>query len=132
MQIKRKVIDAIHAQAVEVAPIEACGFLVGLQGRIMRAHPMTNAEGREDHFSFDPKEHITALKETREEGLEIIGVYHSHPAAPARPSAEDIRLAYYPDVIYIIISLMDGVVTIKGFYIRDGIVEEEPLFIEES
>jgi [CysO sulfur-carrier protein]-S-L-cysteine hydrolase len=132
MQIKREVIDAIHAQAVEKAPIEACGFLMGLQGRITRRYPMINAEAREDHFTFDPNEHITALKVAKEEGLDIIGMYHSHPATPARPSAEDIRLAHYPAIIYVITSLLDGAVTTKGFYIREGIVEEEPLLIEDS
>jgi len=132
MYIKREVIEAIHTQATEEAPIESCGFLMGSHGRITRHYPMANAEGREDHFTFDPNEHITALKVAKEEGLEIIGIYHSHPATPARPSAEDIRLAHYPAIIYVITSLMDGVATTKGFYIRDGIAEEELLCIDEN
>ena len=104
---------------------------MGMQGRITRRYPMTNAEAREDHFSFEPNEHITALKTAREEGLDIIGMYHSHPTTPARPSAEDIRLAHYPAIIYVITSLLDGVATTKGFHIREGIVEEETLVIEE-
>jgi [CysO sulfur-carrier protein]-S-L-cysteine hydrolase len=131
MYIKREIIDGIHAQAVQEAPIEACGFLMGVQGRITRPYPMTNAEAREDHFTFDPNEHITALEIARDESLEIIGIYHSHPATPARPSAEDIRLAHYPGIIHIIISLMDDMVTTKGFFIREGVVDEEPLFVEE-
>jgi [CysO sulfur-carrier protein]-S-L-cysteine hydrolase len=131
--VSRQVIEHILAQAEYEAPIEACGFLFGLQGRITRDHPMTNADAREDHFSFEAKEHLAALRAASAQGLEIVGVYHSHPATPARPSAEDIRLAHYPGVIYIIVSLMDGVATIKGFYIsREGVVNEEPLIIEES
>ena len=110
-------------------PSRACGFLLGLQGRISKDHPMTNADGREDHFSFDPNEHLAALRAASVEGLEIVGVYHSHPATPAKPSAEDIRLAHYPHVIYVIISLKEGLKTVKGFYIREGKVKEEPLIL---
>jgi proteasome lid subunit RPN8/RPN11 len=127
--VPREVVEHMLAQAEEEAPIEACGFLFGLQGRVARAHPMTNTEGREDHFSFDPNEHLAALRAASAEGLEIVGVYHSHPATPARPSAEDIRLAHYPHIIYVIISLKDGLKTVKAFYIRDGEVTEEPLIL---
>jgi [CysO sulfur-carrier protein]-S-L-cysteine hydrolase len=128
--VSRDVIEHILAQAEEEAPIEACGFLFGLQGHITKDHPMTNADGREDHFSFDPSEHLAALRAASAEGLEIVGVYHSHPATPARPSAEDIRLANYPHIIYVIISLKDGLKTVKGFHIRDGEVKEELLILK--
>ena len=125
MIVLREVIEHILAQAEEKAPIEACGFLFGLQGRIIRDHPMTNADGREDHFSFDPNEHLAALRAASAEGLEIVGVYHSHPATPARPSAEDVRLAHYPHIIYVIISLKDGLKTVKGFYIRESELKKD-------
>jgi proteasome lid subunit RPN8/RPN11 len=132
MIIERNVADYIIAHAEQDAPIEACGYLLGMRDRITRCHPMTNAEGREDHFSFVPQEQFAAYKTARQEGLEIIGAYHSHPATPARPSAEDIRFLIDPKLIYIIVSLLDGKKIVKGFRIRDGKVEEEQLIIKEN
>jgi proteasome lid subunit RPN8/RPN11 len=132
MIIPRDILEHIFFQAAQEAPIEACGYLAGADRRVIRHYPMTNIDQSEEHFSFDPKEQFAAYKAARKDGLQIIGVYHSHPATPARPSAEDIRLAYDPEVVYVIISLLDGARTIKGFTIRQGKVEEKPLFIEEN
>ena len=55
----------------------------------------------------------------------MLGVYHSHPETPARPSAEDIRLALTPNVTYVIVSLQDcECVVVKGFRIENGTVGE--------
>ncbi len=132
MIIERDIVEHIFAQADREAPVEACGYLAGRDGRVARHYPMTNIDGSADHFSLDPQEQFAVQKAARREGLRIIGVYHSHPASPARPSAEDIRLAYDPAAVYVIISLMNGIKTIKGFRIRGGNVEEEPLIIEEK
>ena len=132
MIVERIVIDHILAQAEREAPIEACGFLFGMPGRITKDHQMTNADGREDHFSFDPNEHLAALKAASANGLDIVGIYHSHPATPARPSDEDIKLAHYPGIIYLIISLKEEQKSVRAFNIRDGQVAEESLIIEEN
>ena len=68
----------------------------------------------------------------RSAGLELLAIYHSHPETPARPSAEDIRLALTPDVIYVIVSLQDAyTANVKGFCIENGNVSEVPLKIVE-
>ncbi|WP_201763863.1 M67 family metallopeptidase [Methanosphaerula palustris] len=124
--------ESLFTQAEYEAPIEACGYLAGTDGQITRHFPLTNIDGKEDHFSFDPQEQFATLKAARQEGLSIIGMYHSHPASPARPSPEDVRLAYDPTIVYIIISLMNDTRTVRGFYIRKGEVVEEPLTIGEN
>jgi proteasome lid subunit RPN8/RPN11 len=132
MIIPGNIIEALFEQAGRKAPVEACGYLAGIDGRVSKHYPMTNIEGRNDHFAFDPKEQFAVHKSSRDEGLTVIGVYHSHPASPARPSREDIRLAYDPTVVYIIVSLMDGIKMMRGFRIIKGQVEEEPMIIEEN
>ena len=58
----------------------------------------------------------------------MLAIYHSHPETPARPSAEDIRLALTPNVIYVIISLQDAKApAVKGLLIKDGTVTEVPV-----
>jgi len=76
------------------------------------------------HFSFDPEEQFAAIKDMRKKDLVPIAVYHSHPETPARPSKEDIRLAYDSDISYLIISLARKVPDIKLFKIRKDLVEK--------
>jgi proteasome lid subunit RPN8/RPN11 len=132
MIIDRDVMKQIIAHAEKEAPIEACGYLAGVGGRVTWHYPMTNADGREDHYSFGPIEQFAAHKAVRREGLEIVGAYHSHPATPARPSAEDIRLAHDPTIIYVIISLLDGQRNVKAFRMKEGKAEEEILIVKEK
>lgn len=132
MIIAQNIIERIIGHAKREAPIEACGYLVGMDDRIIEVYVMKNIDGREDHFSFDPQEQFVAHKYARQAGLKIIGIYHSHPATPARPSAEDIKLAAVPAYLYVIISLKEGLPAVKGFWIRERTVTEEPLMIEDK
>jgi proteasome lid subunit RPN8/RPN11 len=74
-----------------------------------------------------PEDQFNAIKDIRKKGLTLLGNFHSHPASPARPSAEDIRLAFDPSLSYIIISLKNPEPVLKSFIIRSGAAEEEPV-----
>jgi proteasome lid subunit RPN8/RPN11 len=130
MKITKAVVEKILIHAKKDAPIEACGFLMGSKGSITHSLAITNMEQRPDHFTFDPKEQFAAYRIAKESDIEIIGAYHSHPATPARPSEEDIRLAFDPELLYMIVSLADGAESVKAFYIRNGNVDEEPLIVD--
>ncbi len=134
IRIGKKTVTAIIAQARKELPNEACGYLAAQDDRIARHYPMTNTDAAGDHFSMDPAEQFAAVKDMRERGLKLRAVYHSHPETPARPSAEDIRLAYDPNVSYVIISLADTepTIDIKSFIIKDEQVSPEELKIEEE
>ncbi len=129
MKVPESIVYAIYEQAIAEAPLEACGYLAGNDGVVTRCYPMANADQSETHFSFDPQEQFRVFKKARAKGLELIAVYHSHPETPARPSAEDIRLAYDPAIYYVIASLADGQKIIKSFKIIEGKVIAEPLEI---
>jgi len=105
MRIPKTIIETIFAQGERESPNEACGYLAGTNGEVRKAVPMTNVDHSPEHFSLDPREQFAALRQSRGEGLDILAVYHTHPASPARPSAEDIRLAYDPATVYVIASL---------------------------
>lgn len=126
------IVAEMFAHAEKDAPVEACGYLAGTGESVIRRYPMTNTDRSEEHFTLDPKEQFSVIKKSRQDGLEILAIYHSHTATPARPSEEDIRLAYDPAVVYVIVSLMGGSRTIKGFRIRQGKVGEEQLLITEE
>ena len=57
---------------------------------------------------MDPKEQLDAVKDMRSHGLTLIGNFHSHPESPSRPSEEDKKLAYDPNLEYLILSLMEA------------------------
>jgi proteasome lid subunit RPN8/RPN11 len=128
LEIPTNIFERMVAQAKALAPIEACGILAGKDNKAERLFEMTNADNRSDHFMMEPKEQFTVVKNIRSADLEMLAIYHSHPETPARPSAEDIRLALTPDVIYVIVSLQDAKVpAVKGFFIEDGTVTEVPV-----
>ncbi len=127
MKIPQHIVAAIYAQAAKEAPVEACGYLAGKGDEVCKHYPMVNVDHSAEHFSLDPKEQFAVIKQVRSEELDIIGVYHSHPATPARPSEEDIRLAHDPNISYVIASLADNQKTIKSFKIKNGTVGQENL-----
>ncbi len=120
MKIKKEIAEQLIAHAKKELPLEACGYLAAKDGVITRSFALTNIDKSSEHFSFDPKEQFSAVKDARVEGLEIYAVYHSHPESPALPSREDINLAHDPGIVYVIVSLAKGREDIKAFTIRDG------------
>ncbi|GHT72400.1 Mov34/MPN/PAD-1 family protein [Bacteroidia bacterium] len=125
IRIPQHIIDGIIAQARAELPNEACGLLVGAGDEVFRQYPLTNIDQSNEHFSFDPKEQFAVLREARAAGRQIIANYHSHPETPSRPSEEDIRLAYDPNILYLILSLQDREKpVIKAFEIKNGIVKQ--------
>lgn|SRR5665647_1290923 len=127
IQINREISEKIVGHAMNELPNEACGYLAGQDGIVVKAFEMTNTDKSPEHFSFDPSEQFSVFREVRKLGLSIIANYHSHPSTPSRPSEEDIRLAYDPDISYVIISLAENDPVIRSFKIQNGKLEEEEL-----
>jgi proteasome lid subunit RPN8/RPN11 len=131
IRIKRKVLDDIVVHAQQDLPDEACGYLSGTGGMITGNYRLTNIDHSPEHFSFDPAEQFDTLRDTRKKGLVIIANYHSHPASAARPSKEDISLAFDPGISYVIVSLAGKVRDIRSFRIINGIAEQEEIVITD-
>ena len=132
LEIPNIIFEQMVAQTKAEAPIEACGIIAGSGSRVEKLYKMTNADRRSDHFMMEPKEQFKVIKDIREAGLEMLAIYHSHPETPARPSAEDIRLALTPDVTYVIVSLANGDhPAMKGFRMKNGNVTKVPVRIME-
>jgi AraC-like DNA-binding protein/proteasome lid subunit RPN8/RPN11 len=129
--------NKIVAQARAGLPHEVCGLLAGIiekhgeaERRVVKqVYPLTNTDESAQHFSMDPKEQFRAVGEMRENGLSLLGNYHSHPSTPARPSAEDIRLAFDPNMVYAIISLKSKAPNFRAFKVENGAYESEELFV---
>jgi len=114
-------------------PNEACGLLAGRDSRVERVYQMTNAEHSPVTYRLDPEEQFRVFMEIEEKGWELLAIYHSHSHSPAYPSATDLELAFYPDSLYLIISLADRArPTIRAFRIVEGVIEEERVEITHS
>jgi proteasome lid subunit RPN8/RPN11 len=105
---------------------ECCGMLAGRDGVITRAFAASNAaKNPATEYEIAPKELFHLTREIRAAGLELLGIYHSHPNGQNEPSARDIEQAYHPDVAYFIISpLQNAEKPMRAFSISDGQVSE--------
>ncbi len=127
MKIQKQILDNIIKHAKTGLPLEICGYLASKDGVVIKHYELTNIDQSEEHFSFDPAEQFATVKDARANGLELSAVYHSHPVTPARPSQEDIKLAYDPNISYVIVSMAEREGDVKSFKIREGVVEKEEI-----
>ncbi|MDF2503479.1 M67 family metallopeptidase [Clostridium sp.] len=126
--IERLEYEKIINQAKKEFPNECCGFLAGNKKEedvfIKVAYPLFNTDQSSEHFSMDPKEQFKTVKIIRENKMELIGNYHSHPYTPSRPSEEDKKLAFDPRAIYGILSLEKEKPVFNLFKVDKGNVEK--------
>lgn len=118
----------IIEQARGEHPNEACGLLAGTDSGVTRLFRMTNAERSPVIYRMEPSEQLKVFNAIEEAGLDLVGIYHSHTRSPAYPSSTDVSLAYYPEAIYLIVSLADmDRPDLRGFRILEGKVTEVDL-----
>ncbi len=125
IQIPRNITNQILHQAQLSPELEICG-LIGAKNEIAcTCYPIDNsAKTPETRFYMDEKQQINAFATMRNKNEELFAIYHSHPKSPATPSTTDIKLATYPDAVYLIISLnTKGVLEIRGFKINEKSTE---------
>lgn len=112
LTLKKADYDRILQHCQQGLPEESCGLLGGVidgdKKQIEKVYLLTNIDHSREHFSMDPKEQLDAVKDMRSHGLQLIGNFHSHPESPSRPSEEDKKLAYDPNLEYLILSLMEA------------------------
>jgi proteasome lid subunit RPN8/RPN11 len=120
-------------------PNEACGLIVGSGsarsgGRALRFVATRNAANSPYRYEIDSIELLAATLEADANDEEIWGIVHSHTHTPARPSPTDIGLAFYPDALYLLVSLDEsegdretGEPGIRAWRIVDGEVFEVAL-----
>jgi len=114
---------AMLAHALAEAPLEACGIVAGCDGRPLRFIPTANAAQSPVRYEIAPRDLLRITIEVESAGECIWAIFHSHPTTAAYPSATDIRLAFYPEALYLIASLV-GEPGLRAFHIIDGQVRE--------
>jgi proteasome lid subunit RPN8/RPN11 len=134
--------DAIVAAARSAAPEEMCGVVVGSDapaagGLPLRWVAMRNALASAYAYEVEPTDLLRISLEIDERDEALWAIVHSHVASPARPSPTDIRQAYYPDALFLIVSLAEaeadpatGAPSLRAWRIADGEAAEVALRIE--
>jgi proteasome lid subunit RPN8/RPN11 len=125
IQMSRTQIDQIIAHAREASPSECCGLIGGLiEGEVQTIYRARNvASDPLTSYEAAPEDLFAAQRAMRERGEQLLAIYHSHPrSADPQPSATDVRLAYYPSAVYLIVGLGDPKPCLRAFRIdeREG------------
>lgn len=110
-------------------PLEACGLLAGKGNRVEKVLFVRNQAQSPVRFVMDAEEQLRAFEWMDEHGLDLLGIFHSHPAGPETVSPTDIAEAAY-EVVHVVCSRKDGKWTWRGFWIENGKARETPLHIE--
>jgi proteasome lid subunit RPN8/RPN11 len=113
LMISRELIESIREHGKKAYPNECCGVLLGRiensRKSVVKLRPMENAreDSPQNRYLISSRDLLEAEKAARALGLDIVGVYHSHPDHPARPSEFDREHAF-PWYSYIIVSVRGG------------------------
>ena len=132
LTISKVLYDQIIAYCQSRYPKEGCGLLAGRAGLIEQVYPMTNVDDSPIGYSMDPKEQLRVMKQMRQANQEMLAIYHSHTTSAAYPSPVDVRLAVYPEVSYVLVSLKDQAKPeVHSYRIQDGVITREDVQVED-
>lgn len=125
----RSLRQKLEAHAREGYPSEVCGFLLGVEREVREVQRATNlrAGSTRDRYEVDPRETLQADRYARENNLDILGFYHSHPNHPAVPSAHDAERAWPVYSYLILATAADRVEDMRSWRLDGGRMVEEPL-----
>ena len=120
----------MFATCIRALPDEGCGLLVGTaDGVVTEVVPSPNVAASAKVYEIDPKVLLRTYRRAGDEGLEVIGVFHSHTHSAAYPSPTDIRQAPDPAWHYVLISLADVETVVASYRIVDGVVTPEEVIV---
>jgi proteasome lid subunit RPN8/RPN11 len=109
MRISRALLDRIHRHLESGYPNEACGVMLGRDGVVTEIVSADNqrTDSARNRYLIDPLVYLKIEREADKRGLQVVGIYHSHPDVAARPSQFDLDHAW-PDFSYLIVSVVKG------------------------
>ena len=124
--------EAIVATCIRALPNEGCGLLLGTsEGIVHDVVASVNVADSARIYEIDPKVLLRATRRADDEGLEVIGVFHSHTHSEAYPSPTDVRQAPDPSWHYVLVSLLTHRPDLRSFRVVGDAVDEEPLAVAD-
>jgi [CysO sulfur-carrier protein]-S-L-cysteine hydrolase len=137
--IPASLVQSIVDQARAEDPNESCGLLIGdgpaaSGGRALRYEPTRNAAASPYRYEIDPQDLYRLTVTTDDADEAFWGIVHSHTHTPAVPSPTDLSLAFYPEALYVLVSLAEdeadrttGAPSLRAWRIVDGRIHEVEL-----
>ncbi len=117
-------IDHAHAHA----PLEACGLLAGVDSTVRKILLVQNQAHSAVRFVMNPIEQLNAFAWIESHGMDLLGIFHSHPSGPETVSSTDVAEAAYA-VVQIILARRDERWQARAFWIKDNDYNEVGLQI---
>lgn len=130
LTLRRAHRDAILATCVRALPNEGCGLLLGTsEGEVREVVASPNVADSAKVYEVDPKVLLRAYRRAEQEGLEVVGVFHSHTHSGAYPSPTDVRQAPDPTWHYVLVSLAERPADLQSYRVVEGLVTPEDLIL---
>jgi [CysO sulfur-carrier protein]-S-L-cysteine hydrolase len=115
-------ITQLTRHAKDALPNESCAILLGDDDKVVKILPMRNVDESPVTFSIDPTELIHAYDLAERKGMQVIAIFHSHPAKPS-PSSTDIKFMQINPVVWVIYSTTES--QLKAFVYDDNDIVRE-------
>lgn len=134
VSVTAPLVEAIVAHARAEDPNEACGLIVGDRpaadgGHALRFEPTRNKAASPFRYEIHPDDLLRLTIATDDADEVFWAIVHSHVRSPAWPSPTDIGLAFYPDSLYVLVSLAEAEPALGAFRIVDGAIHRVELLV---
>jgi proteasome lid subunit RPN8/RPN11 len=141
VSLPAEIVQALIDHARGEYPNEACGLIIGdgpagEAGRPLRWEPTRNKAASPLRYEIHPDDLLRLTIASEQAGEAFWAIVHSHTSSPARPSPTDLGLAFYPDALYILVSLAtdqadaaSGAPSVRAWQIVDGEATEVELLV---
>jgi [CysO sulfur-carrier protein]-S-L-cysteine hydrolase len=134
VQLRADMVQAMIDHARAEYPNEMCGVIVGDRpaadgGRPLRWEPTRNQAASPLRYEIHPEDLLRLTIATEEAGEEFWAIVHSHTHSAPRPSLTDVGLAFYPDAIYLLVSLADDKPGVAAWRIVGGEIHPVELIV---
>jgi proteasome lid subunit RPN8/RPN11 len=139
--LPRHVYEGAVAQAQAEHPNECCGFFAGKWedhpgrrvARVLKRCPLVNESLHPQFEYFAERSLFPAVRDITHAGLDIVGIYHSHPTSDPVPSKKDREHNYYgSEVVHVILSLKSATPLLRAWQISESEVREVEWRLEEA
>jgi proteasome lid subunit RPN8/RPN11 len=135
LALTKSLVADMRRHAEEGYPYEVCGLLLGRLAsgdrQAVEAVRLENErpDSRHNRYAVSGRSMLRAERYAEQSGLDVVGYYHSHPNAPARPSGFDLDHATWPGISYPIVSVVDGAAReVRSWTLAD----DRESFVEEA
>jgi [CysO sulfur-carrier protein]-S-L-cysteine hydrolase len=106
----------LRGLAKDALPNESCALLLGVNDKVVKILPVRNIDESPVSFSIEPAELLHAYDLAESKGMQVIAIFHSHPAKPT-PSRTDIKFMEINPVVWVIYSTTES--QLKAFVYDD-------------